>query len=156
MTRDEQLNFIFETGKRLRFFMDDLVMGGEFGSNPLCDQLSTIQMKAAMKVRFHQPLSLTDLSKKLGVTAPSASVMVDRLVEKKVLSRVPDTVDRRKIQLAIHPDAKKAMDEIHQKFQEAFERIAQRVGDENVERWYQVMSQVREALDAEEKTGETE
>lgn len=156
MTRHEQLNFIFETGKRLRFFMDDLVMGGEFGCNELCRELSTIQMKAAMKVRFHQPLTLSELAKKLGVTAPSASVMVDRLVEKNVLARVADTVDRRKIRLSIHPDAEKDMDEIHQHFQDAFERIAKRVGDDNVNRWYKVMTQVREALDAEQNANEKE
>jgi hypothetical protein len=47
-----------------------------------------------------------------------------------------------------------SMEKIHKYFQLAFERIAQRVGDENVERWYQVMLQVREALNEEETARE--
>jgi DNA-binding MarR family transcriptional regulator len=107
-----------------------------------------------MTVRFHQPLSLNELAKKLGVTAPSASVMVDRLVEKQVLTRVTHPTDRRKIQLAIHPESTSSMEEIHRYFQKAFDRIAKRLGDENVERWYQVMLQVREALEVEESNRE--
>jgi DNA-binding MarR family transcriptional regulator len=149
MTRDEKLDYIFETGKRFRFYMEDLVVSGALGPNTLCDELSTIQLNAAMNVWYHQPMSLTELAKKMGVTPPSASVMVDRLVEKKVLTRVPHPSDRRKIQIAIHPDSEKGMDEVHRYFQKAFDRIARRVGDENVERWYQVMLQVRSALQEE-------
>ncbi len=150
MNREEQLTFIFETGKRLRFFMDDQVMCRKGSENRLCDELSNIQMRAAMSVRYHQPMSLNELAEKLGVTAPSASVMVDRLVEKEVLARIPDPEDRRRVQLTIHPNAEGCMADIHQRFHAAFERIARRVGDENVERWYQVMEQVREALLEEE------
>jgi DNA-binding MarR family transcriptional regulator len=151
MDREQKLNFIFETGKRLRFYMDDVVMGDTSQDHRLCEDLSPIQMKAAMKIRMYQPLGLNELAEKLGVTSPSASVMVDRLVEKEVLERVTHPSDRRKIQLTIHPKAVAQMDEIHQRFQVAFDRIAKRVGDENVERWYQVMQQVRSALEEEIK-----
>ena len=149
MNRQDKLNFIFETGKRLRFYMDDRVMSHPAGEESLCENLSTIQMRTAMQVSIYQPLSLSELAAKLGVSAPSASVMVDRLVEKKVLERQPDPKDRRRVQLTIHPDAKGAMRELHNRFQAAVEGIAQRVGDENVERWFQVMLQVRELLEEE-------
>lgn len=149
MDRQDKLNFIFETGKRLRFYMDDIVMSGRPGDDTLCSQLSTIQMRTAMQVSIYQPLSLSELAVKLGVSAPSASVMVDRLVEKKVLERQPDPRDRRRVRLTIHPDSKEAMRELQGRFQAAFERIAHRVGDENVERWFQVMLQVRELLEEE-------
>jgi len=153
MNRQEKLNFIFETGKRFRFYLDETVMKSKGKEDSLCSRLSTIQMKTAMQVSMYQPLSLSELSQKLGVSAPSASVMVDRLVEKNVLTRRPDPADRRRVQLMIHPQAEEAMGEIQRRFQEAFERVAQGVGDENVERWFRVMCQVRELLDEKEDHG---
>lgn len=149
MDRQDKLNFIFETGKHLRFYMDDTVMSSRPGDESMCSQLSTIQMRTAMQVSIYQPLSLSELAVKLGVSAPSASVMVDRLVDKKVLERQPDPEDRRRVQLTIHPDSKEGMRQLQLRFQEAFERIAHRVGDENVERWFQVMLQVRDLLKEE-------
>jgi len=152
MERNQKLAFIFETGKRLRFFMDDQVMrdASENEGAPFGGELSCIQMKAAMDVYLHQPLGLSELAGRLGITSPSASGLVERLVEKRVLSRDPDPADRRRVLLTIHPDSRADMDLLHRRFQRAFDKIASKVGDRNVERWYEVMLQVRELLSEEE------
>ena len=149
--REAKLNFIFETGKRLRFYMDETVMREGLPQGCSCSELTAIQMRAAAVVSMHQPLSLNELAERLGVSPPSASVMVDRLVEKNVLSREADGQDRRRVVLRIHPEATPAMEAMHKGFQAAFDRIARKVGDENVLRWHEVMKQVS-ALLAEEKS----
>jgi len=142
MKRAEKLSFVFETGKRLRFYMDDVVMDGLEGRPTLCDELSGIQLKTAMQVSIHQPISLNELAKKLGVSAPSASVMVDRLVEKDVLTRESDPSDRRRVQLKVHERVEKDMNEMHQRFHQAFEHIAKQMGNETIDQWFNVMQQL--------------
>lgn len=142
MKRAEKLSFVFETGKRLRFYMDDVVMDGLEGRPTLCDELSGIQLKTAMQVSIHQPISLNELAKKLGVSAPSASVMVDRLVEKDVLTRESDPSDRRRVQLNVHERVEKDMNEMHQRFHQAFEHIAKQMGNETIDQWFNVMQQL--------------
>lgn len=142
MKRSDKLSFIFETGKRLRFYMDDVVMGSLEGRPTLCDELSGIQLKTAMQVSIHQPMSLNELAEKLGVSAPSASVMVDRLVEKQVLTRESDPSDRRRIQLNVHDRVQEDMNEMHQRFHRAFDHIAKKMGNETVDQWFEVMQQL--------------
>lgn len=142
MKRSDKLSFIFETGKRLRFYMDDVVMGGKEGRPTLCDELSGIQLKTAMQVSINQPMSLNELAHKLGVSAPSASVMVDRLVEKDVLTRESDPSDRRRIQLRVHDRVQEDMEEMHQRFHQAFDHIATRMGNETIDHWFGVMQQL--------------
>lgn len=151
MDRAEKLSFIFETGKRFRFYMHDQVMGGLEGSPAICENLSAIQLKTAMQVCMHQPISLNELAHMLGVSAPSASVMVDRLVEKHILSRDPDPADRRKVQLRVHPDAENDMQEMQRRFYQGFDRLARRMGNETVHQWYEVMQQVDILLQEESK-----
>jgi DNA-binding MarR family transcriptional regulator len=122
--------------------MDDKVMGGLEGRPTLCDELSGIQLKTAMQVSLHQPMSLSQLSEKLGVSSPSASVMVDRLVDKEVLLREPDPQDRRRVQLRVHPRVQSDMDEMHHRFHQAFEHIATRMGNEAIDHWYAAIQQL--------------
>ena len=120
--REDKLRFIFETGKRFRFYMDETVMKSGIPDKCPCGDLTAIQMKAAVVISMHQPLSLNELAERLAVSAPSASVMVDKLVEKMVLVREPDPTDRRRVVLRIHPDVQPDMDTLHQRFHEAFDR----------------------------------
>jgi len=149
MNRAEKLSFIFETGKRLRFYMDDVVMDGLEGRPTLCDELSGIQLKTAMQVSLHQPMSLSELSQKLGVSAPSASVMVERLVEKKVITRENDPKDRRRIQLRVHSRVEKDMKEMHERFHQAFDQLARKLGNETIDQWFAVMTQLDTLLEGE-------
>ncbi len=140
--REKNLNFIFETGKKLRFYMDETVMKGGLPPSCPCSDLTGMQLNAAMMVSMHEPLSLNDLAGRLGVSAPSASVMVDKLVEKEVLLRETDPADRRRVILRIHPRARPDMDQLQERFHAAFDAIARQVGDENIRLWHKVMQKI--------------
>jgi len=146
--RVEKIRFIFETGKELRYHLEGRILAGG-GGDLICGDLSGVQIKAALLVSQHQPMGLNRLAEKMGVSAPSASALVDRLVEKSVLSRETDPTDRRKVVLRIHPQAEDHMAAMHQRYQNAFEQLARRVGDENVDRWFQVMQQIHLILEEE-------
>jgi len=48
-----------------------------------------------------EPTTLTDLARHIGVTAATMSVTVDRLVRAGYVTRAPDAVDRRRVQLRL-------------------------------------------------------
>jgi len=116
-----------------------------------CDNpMSILQMRTAMTVMRHQPLSLGELATQLNMSNPSASALVDRMVEHRILHREPDPKDRRKIAVSIHPDSEEKFRSLFENLQHAFLRIADRLGDENVEQWFQVMTQINALLDEEQ------
>ncbi|MDF3127775.1 MarR family transcriptional regulator [Kiritimatiellaeota bacterium B1221] len=117
--------------------------------NPLFSELSSVQMKVAMYIHQSQPIGLTQLADHLGLSHPSASVIVEKLVEKEVVSRETDPADRRRIQLRIHAKSETRVNEIMNRFQSGFADIACKVGDENLERWYQVALKLNEILEIE-------
>lgn len=152
--RKEKLAFIFETGRALRFQMDYLVSLEMPDVDPVCSDLSPIQMRAAMQVWLHQPLSLGALARRLQMSPSAASTLVDKLVEHGVFTRTPDPADRRRVQIHIHPDAAATMNAYNQRFHAAFSTIAGKVTDDRVDHWYQAMTQIREILEAETPTYE--
>ena len=151
--REEKLGFIFETGRALRFYMDYAVGAIEPEASPGHGDLSVIQMKAAMEIWLYQPMNLGELARRLKVGPSSASALVDKLVEKEVVTREPDPEDRRRVVLCIHPRAAEAMIDCNRRFHEAFSAIAGQVGDENVDKWYDVMTQIHKILEEEVKNG---
>jgi DNA-binding MarR family transcriptional regulator len=65
--------------------------------------LSPTQYHLCEVVRRCQPVTVTELARQLRVTAPSASVMVERLVEQGFLKRGADKKDRRKRVIFLTP-----------------------------------------------------
>jgi DNA-binding MarR family transcriptional regulator len=65
--------------------------------------LSPTQCHLCEVVRQCQPVTVSELARHLGVTAPSASVMVERLVEQGFLERTTDKKDRRKRVICLTP-----------------------------------------------------
>ncbi|BBO68505.1 hypothetical protein DSCA_24350 [Desulfosarcina alkanivorans] len=65
--------------------------------------LSPTQCHLCEVVRQCQPVTVTELARHLRVTAPSVSVMVERLVEQGFLKRGAHQKDRRKCVIALTP-----------------------------------------------------
>jgi len=144
--REEKLEFIFQTGRAMRFYMDQRVDTGEPLPCDMPQDLTGIQMKAALEVWLHQPLSLGELAELLRIKASAASALVEKLVEKEVLTREADPADRRRVVIQTHPRAAEAMRAINERFSEAFNSLAMRVSNRNVENWFKVMREISDIL----------
>lgn len=59
------------------------------------------QLKALMTVADHGPLAVTSLGHALGVGAPAASYLVERLVQLGLVSRDEDPLDRRRTNVTL-------------------------------------------------------
>jgi DNA-binding MarR family transcriptional regulator len=65
------------------------------------DMNSMLQLKTLYFVADHKNPSMKDIADHFGITPPSATVIINRLVRNKELKRVTDTHDRRLVRMAI-------------------------------------------------------
>lgn len=143
----EQARYIFTTGKVIH----DRIL--KIQSNQLasdsCDafgELSVSQVHVIRQVRKHGTLAMSELADLLGVSPPSASTMVDRLVDKGVLSREHSTEDRRKVVVRISPEAIKKIESVETRILQLFEILVEKLGPETTRQWCRVLERVNAAL----------
>jgi DNA-binding MarR family transcriptional regulator len=58
-------------------------------------------------------MSVSEISKRLGIAKPNITPLVDRLIEINLVERKRDTVDRRVVNIEILDDGRKKLDAIH-------------------------------------------
>jgi DNA-binding MarR family transcriptional regulator len=150
----DQARYIFTTGKKihdriLRIQAAHLAGAGR----PLgCGDLSMPQLQAVMLVRKIGTVSVSELASRLGVSAPSASNMVDRLVEKGLLLRKPSATDRRRVDVHVAPRALQNLAELEDAVISYFVSLVERLGPETSGKWCEVLSSVDAVLEAEDAT----
>jgi len=69
-------------------------------------ELTARQMAAVVALARRPGASMTELAAALGVGRAAASELVERLVQKAVVQRVPDAADRRAVRLDLSPRAR--------------------------------------------------
>ena len=65
--------------------------------------ISVPKFRAMSYIDRNEGASLSDLASNIGLTLPSMSKLVDGLVSRKLVTRVSDALDRRRICLALTP-----------------------------------------------------
>ncbi len=154
MTKNEKLEkarYIFTAGKLIhdRYYETGArYFNGTDGSEEIVE-LSLPQKNMMMIIRRQDKVAMTDLANQLGVSPSSASAMVDRLVEKKILVREHSTEDRRKVVVRISDEAMSMMDGIEKNILGFFIELVERVGSETTEQWCQVLKRVESVLESE-------
>ena len=143
----EQARYIFTTGKVIH----DRIL--KIQSNQLasdsCDafgELSVNQVHMIRLVRKHGTLAMSELAVRLGVSPPSASTMVDRLVDKGVLNREHSTEDRRKVVVRISPEAIKKIASVETSILQLFENLVEKLGPETTRQWCRVLGRINAVL----------
>lgn len=112
-------------------------------------ELSFAQIRALKFVKSKRQVSITELAELLNVSAPSASTMVDRLVEKGVLVREPDPADRRKVIVTISQDMVAITEQIEKEIFSNFVDLVEKLGPEFADDWHRVVDRIAQVLDNE-------
>ena len=112
-------------------------------------ELSFAQMRALKFVKTKGQVSITELAELLNVSAPSASTMVDRLVEKGVLVREPDPDNRRKVIVTISQDMVAITEQIEKEIFSNFVDLVEKLGPEFADDWRRVVGRIAQVLDNE-------
>jgi DNA-binding MarR family transcriptional regulator len=145
----DQARYIFSTEKMIRdhILKTQTAQLASCGKSGTLGDLSLPQFHTIMIVRAIGRVTITELSDRLGVSPPSASAMVDRLVEKGILNREHSTEDRRKVMVQISPNAIKGIEGVEETILRSFVEIVERIGPETTRKWCDVLDQVKSVLE---------
>jgi DNA-binding MarR family transcriptional regulator len=109
-------------------------------------ELTMAQSLTLMAVKEHEPMSVTELASHLSVSAPSASTMVDRLVDRNLLSRETDPADRRKVVIRLSPAAAEDYNKIYHVILQDFLNLVDKVGPQTARKWCEVLAEVKKVI----------
>jgi DNA-binding MarR family transcriptional regulator len=146
----EQARYIFSTGKlihdQILKTQSRYLCSSEEGST---DDLSVSQLHMIRLVWAKGAMSMSELAEQMGVSPPSASVMVERLVGKGILSREHSTEDRRKVLVTISPHAVKRAEAIEASLLQFFVELVDKIGPETSQMWCDVLARIKSVLNQE-------
>jgi DNA-binding MarR family transcriptional regulator len=108
--------------------------------------LTLPQLNMLAVIRERQPVTLKHLAKALQVSAPSASNMVERLVELEAVCREQSQVDRREVLITVTPNAAEALEHMEQYILASIGELLRLVGEEYAIKWCDVYGKVHEVL----------
>ena len=147
----EQARHIFTRGKlihdRVQRIVAEHLASGK-GHRKFRD-LSVAQLHVFMQVRHRGEVTIKELAKLLGVAPPSASVMVERMVEKGILARETSRKDRRKVTVSVSPEAIEDIEKIEEAVLRSFVDLVQKVGPETTRKWCEVLERIKSILEEE-------
>ena len=96
--------------------------------------LSVPQFRALAFLSRNPNASLSDLSEHIGITKATASPMVERLVQRRLVDRQADPTERRQIMLKLTPEGSARLDEMRDRTrQKLAERLDALTSDELVQ-----------------------
>ncbi len=107
------------------------------------------QLNAAITIRRIEPCCLSDLSRALHVSQTSASLMVDRLVERGLVLRTPDTKDRRRVTIRLEPRVKKYVEAVSDELTQWVRKTTRKAGPGVLNEWHAVLAKLRPLLESE-------
>jgi DNA-binding MarR family transcriptional regulator len=87
--------------------------------------VSTLQLRLLLVVDRHAPLNLSSIAVRLHMSIPSASRLVDRLVEARLVTREPSEHSRREIALALTPKGRRALTQLRRSRQRDISEVLQ-------------------------------
>ncbi|WP_446008260.1 MarR family winged helix-turn-helix transcriptional regulator [Candidatus Electrothrix sp.] len=150
----EQAGYIFSVGKMLRNHMHNNLTRLHLNDRSIegCD-LSIAQMNLLMTVRSSDDLTLSRLAELLKVSPPSVSVMVERLVERKMLIRTRSSRDRRKVIISLSPESEERIDKMEEQMLASFIELVEELGPETARKWGEVLERVEEVLRRQNRQG---
>ena len=148
----EQAHYIFKTGKliRDRIFRIQTRLLAHDADRGKYRELSMPQVHAIMVARDRGEATITEIAGVLGVSLPSASAMVDRLVEKGILVRRQDPRDRRRVLVSVSPRAVKEIEKVHDSILQSFVDLVEKIGPETTAKWCDVLRHVNQVLENEQ------
>lgn len=149
----EQARFIFTTGKLIRDRINRLMAARQAQGACLArfGEISVAQMHALFFIHSRERMTIKELAETLSVSAPSASAMVDRLVEKGLVVREPDPEDRRRVFVRISPRAVLEMQAVEETILQAFVELVEELGPETSREWCRILERVHAILTDETK-----
>ncbi len=114
-------------------------------------ELTLPQLSTLGVIRDHGTLSVKELAEATQVSPPSASCMVDRLVDIGVVRREPSTVDRREVRITLAPEGEAALNAMEGQLLRALVDLLEKLGPEDASRWCALYARIHSLLEEEKR-----
>jgi DNA-binding MarR family transcriptional regulator len=111
MSEEQATGWVKEVGRLLPGILRCL-FAPPHEQSPLWD-LPLPQMRALHTLRRHGALTMREVAAHLGVAMSTVTQLADRLEDRGLVERQPDTTDRRVVRLALTEHGRAALDELH-------------------------------------------
>ncbi|MBN2311737.1 MAG: MarR family transcriptional regulator [Candidatus Hydrogenedentes bacterium] len=148
----DQARFIYETVCMLQRAVLAEVLSGQ-NARPSELDLTIPQMNTLATIRQHGQVSIKELAEAMGVSAPSASAMVDRLIDLGAVTREPSPSDRREVVVQTTPTGEGMARQKEELLLGALTRLLEAIGPAHARQWCEVYEKVRDVLNAEAPCG---
>ena len=89
-------------------------------------------------------LDVPKMQKKLNISKPAISYILNTLEKKKYITREIDAKDRRKVSISATPEGKAAAEQSKKKFDELWDEILTRFGEDNMRELLRLMRDLDE------------
>jgi DNA-binding MarR family transcriptional regulator len=148
----KQAERMLRFGTRMRDHMlASFVQARDMAEGELADTLSPPQIHMLMQIKKQgSSITISELAHLLEVSPPSASTMVDRLVEKNALVRERSEKDRRVVVVQLSPLAIQFTEMVESFLLSGFMNIIDKIGPELTEDWCNVIDRVEKVLQEEQ------
>lgn len=93
--------------------------------------LSALQMRVLLAVERHGPLNLSAMARRLDVSVPSASRLVDRLVDAGLLTRGVAAHSRREVALTVSPKGRRSLTALRRRREAAINKVLGKMSDQD-------------------------
>ena len=108
--------------------------------------LTLPQFHALRVVGEHGSMGIKELAEVLQVSAPSASAMVDRLVDMEMVERRPSRADRRAVEIRLTEKGTACVESHKMVFFSFAKDLLREVGPECAEKWCEVYACLRDVI----------
>ncbi len=143
----QQARLLFAFGQKIRNQMIKAHLDASgFITPPFGEDLSPSQTLAIMKISGMENCTITGLAEELNVSAPSASAMVDRLVEKNAVQRIRSEKDRRQVVVSLTKPAQDYADQFEQAMLQSFVQLIETIGPQLTGQWCDLVSKIEKRL----------
>jgi DNA-binding MarR family transcriptional regulator len=124
----------------------------ETSGTDACCELTFVQSNVMMAIEERGELSIKELADTLHVSRPSASAMVDRLVEMGMLVREQSQLDRREVRVRLSPSGAVHFQEMERQILEYISALLVQLGPSCSTQWCEVYARIRDIIAMEKAT----
>jgi MarR family transcriptional regulator, organic hydroperoxide resistance regulator len=114
------------------------------------------QIKIMFILYIHGPSRMSDLASELDVTLPTATNLVDRLVDKNYVSRENQTADRRVVLCRLTEAGQKAIGRIWESSRLRSQALLEEMDSSKLEMFIEVLEDMLKSAEAGNRTGKLE
>src|SRR5262245_14264258 len=107
----------------------------------------TLPQAQALRLLREQSVPTSRMAAELGISAPAATQMTDRLVRKQLIERRADEADRRSVVVGLTAKGRRAVDGFRQRRNEIFGETISRLSDDDRLDVIRALGKIAEVLD---------